>query len=286
MKKLLFAVFAVLALAGCASTDYKQYAIGWQTTETARHNAEAERFKAIAAIASSGTETAKVAAVMALQRGGPDAQASTQLRAPEAAGDTALRWLGVLMPTVTQLGVTAMNVRAQNHQSDNATTLGLVQSNNATALGMSTNNAFSTIANGGFNALSTTSTAGFGALTSTAGAGFVSNSAVSSAGFASNSAIAGHIQAPAANVTTTNNTTSLTTDNHAMDSHNTASTTNNTTSTASTTSTDSHNSTATTSNTTSTVTSTTCSASGATSGSVTGTTTPTSGTGGSGTTNC
>ena len=66
MKRLL--IISVFALSGCATTDYKMYAESQVKIQQAKSAAEAERYKALGAIASSGDATAKVAAVMTLNQ--------------------------------------------------------------------------------------------------------------------------------------------------------------------------------------------------------------------------
>jgi len=117
-------------MSGCASTDYKLYAEATSDIEVAKHNAEAEKYKAIAAIGASGTETAKVAAIMSMTMGGQPQQ-GTNLRAPESTGDKALRWASIVVPTLMQgYGINA------------TTRLGMNQSNNNVLTTQSTNSAF------------------------------------------------------------------------------------------------------------------------------------------------
>lgn len=106
---LLFAAFA-LALAGCASPDYAAYVSAHKETQI-------ERSTALGAIAASGSEAAKVAAVMALTFG-----AQTQLQAPRDGWDRALQALGILTPALVQ----TYGIQKQ-------TQLGIVQSNNGLA---------------------------------------------------------------------------------------------------------------------------------------------------------
>lgn len=103
-------ISAAAALAGCASADYAAYA-------KAHEAAQVERSKALAAIAASGSDTAKVAATMALTFG-----AQTTLQAPRDGWDRALQALGIAAP----LAVQAYGINKQ-------TQLGTVQSNNALA---------------------------------------------------------------------------------------------------------------------------------------------------------
>jgi hypothetical protein len=149
MKLLALAVCSV-ALTGCATAEYAAYA----DIHKAQAASQTARYQALADIAKQGDTAAKVAAVMSLQMGGQQQQASP-IAAPKSFGDHLLQWTSVLLPTATQ--IYSVGKQAQ---------VGIAQSNNATALGVSTNAAFV--------------------------------------------GIAGKIQAPAANVTTTNTTTTTT----------------------------------------------------------------------------
>lgn len=128
---------ALLAMGGCATGDYAVYAKSQGEVETARHAAEAEKYKALAGIAATGSDTARVAAVMALalgNGGGQGAAASTALRAPEA-NNTFLQWASVLIPGAVQ----AFGINAGMHTA-------MRQSDNAAATAISTNGTFSAIA--------------------------------------------------------------------------------------------------------------------------------------------
>ncbi len=134
MKRLsLLIACAALALAGCASNDYALYAKGQAESDTARHNADAAKYKAMADIAAAGTESAKVAAVMALALG---AQGSTgqgnRLQAPQAS--SALQWAQVLVPGLTQIAGIAANMQVATTQSNNAARV--AESTNASFVGI------------------------------------------------------------------------------------------------------------------------------------------------------
>lgn len=131
--KLLALIFAALALVGCASTDYAQYSKAQTDIATARHNADAEKYKAFAAIAQQGDATAKVAAVMAMAMGQGGSGAQNTLQAPQA--NEALQWAGILVPGLTQVAGIAANMR-----------VGIAQSNNAARVAESTNSTFAGIA--------------------------------------------------------------------------------------------------------------------------------------------
>lgn len=118
MKRLLASILlaAMAVLTGCASPDYQAYA-------KAHESAQVERSKALAAIAASGSDTAKVAAVMALQFG-----AQNTMAAPRDGWDRALQAIGIVAPLTVQ----AYGINKQ-------TALGVVQSNNALAAGKDAN---------------------------------------------------------------------------------------------------------------------------------------------------
>ena len=130
----------VLALVGCASTDYTKYSE--TQVAIARYKAESEkaRYAVLAEIVKKGDPTASVAAVMSMQMGmGGNAQ-DQRLEAPRSSGDDMLKWASLLVPTAVQgFGIYA-NAKV-------ATT----QSNNATTTALSTNSTFASIANTGSN---------------------------------------------------------------------------------------------------------------------------------------
>lgn len=101
----------------------------------AKSNAEAEKYKAMSLIAGSGSDAAKVAAVMSMALGNQGQSQGSQLQAPKSAGDTALQWLGLIVPSVVQGYSIHSNALMSIRQSDN----------NA-RIAKSTNNAFVGIA--------------------------------------------------------------------------------------------------------------------------------------------
>lgn len=133
MKKLIALALAA-SLVGCASTEeYKLYSSGQAQIETAKYNADAAKYAAMADIARSGTESAKVAAVMALALGaqGSNAQ-TTRIQAPQP--NQALQWAQVLVPSITQVAGMRYNYLSQQTSSNNAARV--AESTNATFLGM------------------------------------------------------------------------------------------------------------------------------------------------------
>jgi hypothetical protein len=131
MKKL--GLILVVALTGCATTDYKMYAESQVKIQQAKSQAESERYKALGAIASSGDATAKVAAVMTLNQ--LNSQANQGISAPADIGDTIFKWATLFVPMTTQL----YGIRANAN-------LGMRQSDNSASTSKSTNDAFVSIA--------------------------------------------------------------------------------------------------------------------------------------------
>jgi len=175
----------VLALVGCASTDYTKYSE--TQVAIARYKAESEkaRYAVLAEIVKKGDPTASVAAVMSMQMG-MNAPQEQRLEAPRSSGDDALKWASLLIPSAVQgFGIYA-NAKV-------ATT----QSNNATTTALSTNSTFASIANTGSNNQASMSSNGNSAITSVASnattalfnMGNSSNTALTSMGNSSNTAL-------------------------------------------------------------------------------------------------
>ena len=219
MKFLLLLVVGLsIGLTGCATDpNYKLYLENnsKQTDNNslqviAKENALAEKYKAMAVIAASGTETAKVAAVMAMALGNQSIANQYQLNPVQAPQNQALQWASILLPSITQIAGIAYNSRVAE-----------VQSNNSRDVALSTNGAFSSMGN---------------SIQATANSGFNSSQLIATGGFNNLTNMAGLIQAPAANVTntfggdgvigsgtitkptttTTTTNTTTTTDNHAI----------------------------------------------------------------------
>ena len=126
MKRLIY--LAIVLVSGCASAqDYTLYLNSQVQIETARHAADAEKYKALAAIAQSGSDTAKVAAVMSLAVGQLPAN-GINLKPPS---NEALQWAAILVPGLTNIVGTVYGAR-----------VGMNASNNAAAVSMNTNQAF------------------------------------------------------------------------------------------------------------------------------------------------
>jgi len=127
-KSILAIAIGALALTGCATRDYAQYSQTQALIATARAEVEVARYKALTSIANSGDTTARVAAVIALQQGAPQTSNSPKLEQPVSAGETALRWAGVLVPSITQI-----------YGIGKSTDLAIVNSNNNKEISINTN---------------------------------------------------------------------------------------------------------------------------------------------------
>lgn len=119
MKYLSIIAVAIL-ISGCATEQYAQYAKSYEASAVAQANA-------LKAIAESGSDTAKVAAVMALMSG----QNSRSLQAPQ---NEALQWASILVPSLTQAYGIARNADVAMNSSNNAALV--ANGTNAAFLGM------------------------------------------------------------------------------------------------------------------------------------------------------
>ena len=144
MLKLASIALAAVLLTGCASENYRLYAETQKSIANANAMAEAARYQALSEIAKQGDTTAKVAAVISLNRGGNALPTQQQIAPPKSMAETALQWTGVLLPSIVQ----GYSINA-NRQ------IAITQSNNATATAMSTNQTMQGIANAGFTAATT-----------------------------------------------------------------------------------------------------------------------------------
>lgn len=131
MKILLIAGFSLLA--GCA-TNYEAYVQTQENIAVANANAQAEKYKAMASIGASGSDAAKVAAMMSLALGKENTQ-QVIVAAPTSWSDTVFRWAGLVIPSVTQGYIANQNTKAIMNQA-----------NNAASVAISTNETFSAIA--------------------------------------------------------------------------------------------------------------------------------------------
>jgi len=136
-----------LALGGCATGQYEAYAKAASAQAEATAKVQAARYEALGRMADSGSDVARVAAVMALSGiGGAQPQQAPSLAAPVSGEQRALQWASVLVPNLTQAYMIGTNARLSMRQSDNATALGLGQSRDQAATSAATFGAFSSIA--------------------------------------------------------------------------------------------------------------------------------------------
>lgn len=134
MKLFFAAVLTLLAASGCASDDYRLYAESQAAIHTARANADAERYRAMASIAQSGDTTAKVAAMFAMQAAGNGGQQPAHIAAPKSTAEVARDWLGMILPVAIQgYGIHA-NSQVMMRQSDNSARV--AESTNAAFVGI------------------------------------------------------------------------------------------------------------------------------------------------------
>lgn len=149
MRSIIALSISVLLIVGCASgpSNYQLYAETQAKIAQANAVAETARFNALAEIAKSGDNAAKVAAVLSIQLGqnsnNSQPRPGQTMAAPEDTGDRLLRWAGIIIPGVTQgLGVLA-TIHAANSQKQ----IAITQSNNALATAQSNNGIITTMSN-------------------------------------------------------------------------------------------------------------------------------------------
>jgi len=100
MKKLI--LLMPLLLAGCA-TNYDAYVEANIKVAEAKARADTEKYKAMAAIASTGDAAAKVAAVMSMALGQPNQQNQQQITPPRSPADTTLQAIAAILPSIAQI---------------------------------------------------------------------------------------------------------------------------------------------------------------------------------------
>lgn len=142
MKKLL--LLAPLFLAGCA-TNYEGYVEANVKIAEARAKAETEKYKAMAAIASSGDAAAKVAAVMSMALG-QQTQQTQQVAPPKSPADTTLQAIATILPSIAQIYGINRQVALGMEQVRGNVAIQQSVSNASVANTASTNNTFLGIA--------------------------------------------------------------------------------------------------------------------------------------------
>ena len=117
MKRLIL-LFVAIALTACASPEYAQYTAAQSSIATARANSETARFNALASIAKDGTDSARVAAVMALALGQSSSGAQNVIQAPQRSD--ALQWASIIIPGLTQAYAIGKSADVAINSSNNA----------------------------------------------------------------------------------------------------------------------------------------------------------------------
>ena len=133
MKMKILTLLCAVVLTGCSTAEYDRYAKAQTDIAVARHQAEAEKYKAMSEIAKAGDSAAKVAAVMAMAMGNNNSTTATAIQPPQTS--EALQWASILVPGLTQVVGMRYNYMSQKVSSDNAA-----------VLGVSTNTTFANIA--------------------------------------------------------------------------------------------------------------------------------------------
>jgi hypothetical protein len=122
-------LLTALALTGCASTEYADYAKAQGDIARANADAQTARYTALSKVAETGSESSRIAAVMALALGtNTQGQAVQQVQAP--APSQALQWAQVLVPSLTNIATIAVNAKVAANSADNAARV--AESTNAT----------------------------------------------------------------------------------------------------------------------------------------------------------
>lgn len=137
MKRLFLLLIAVsLTLTGCAVDEYARYAEMQERIQVAKYTAEAERYKAMAAISMTGDTATKVAAMITMGGTGQASNQTPYIPPPKTTWENTKDILGIFLPAFVQgYGIYATNRTAQN------------ASNNSRLTAISTNDAFVGMAN-------------------------------------------------------------------------------------------------------------------------------------------
>ncbi len=132
MKRLcLVLLVSILSLTGCAVDEYARYAEMQERIQTARYTAEAERYKAMAAISVTGDTATKVAAMISMGAFSQGNNQTAYIPPPKTTWENTKDILGIFVPSIVQgYGIYATNRTAQ------------ISSNNSRLTAISTNEAF------------------------------------------------------------------------------------------------------------------------------------------------
>lgn len=132
MKRLfLFLIAVSLTITGCAVDEYARYAEMQERIQVAKYTAEAERYKAMAAISMTGDTATKVAAMITMGGTGQASNQTPYIPPPKTTWENTKDILSIFLPAFVQgYGIYATNRTAQN------------ASNNSRMTAISTNDAF------------------------------------------------------------------------------------------------------------------------------------------------
>ena len=133
MRMRYLAIPLVLLCTACASPEYIAYANAQALIAKSKADSDTARYSTLSNIAATGTDSARIAAVMALAMGGGSNSApATQIQAPQAS--QALQWASVLIPGLTTLASINANMRVGLANADSSARI--AESTNATFLGV------------------------------------------------------------------------------------------------------------------------------------------------------
>jgi hypothetical protein len=134
------AIVLVLALTGCQTTGYSDYANAMARVAEANASIAREQSAAMMELAKFGSDpTTRTVAVIMLALGANNQQKNVQIAPPQ---NEALEWARVLVPSLSTLAMGYFGYR-----------LGVTQSNNAADVSIAGYGAMNGIADAGFNAV-------------------------------------------------------------------------------------------------------------------------------------
>ena len=114
------AALVVLALVGCQTEPYRDYANALAAIAQAKASVQIAQAAALKELAYQGDATSKTVAIIMLGLGGGGAGGGQQYQNPAPPQNEALQWAQVLLPTVATLGLGYWGYRLGVHQSDNS----------------------------------------------------------------------------------------------------------------------------------------------------------------------
>lgn len=127
MIKLITLTLVALSLTGCATPNYTEYAQAQVKIAEANALAQKYKYEALVMMGKDASDVARVAAVLTINQQNTQ-QNTSVLAPPKAAGETALQWASLLVPSLTQM----YSINA-NKELSLANTTASVQNNMITA---------------------------------------------------------------------------------------------------------------------------------------------------------